>query len=186
VDDYIQGSEHATLTGMQARCPTMAACPVLEFNNVDAHIYGVDLETGYVITENWRLDGGLNYVGGRQTDGGGYLYRLAPFNGRAQVTFEHSGFMASVEGVGYAAQNKVATYNNEQKTSGYGVMNLRANYQAFDGFLIGVGIENVVDSVNENHLGGYSRVQNQDTDVAQGSRIPMPGRNYYATMTYQW
>jgi len=189
VDDYIQGSEHATLTASQLRCPTMAACPVLEFNNVNAHIYGVDLETGYVITENWRLDGGLNYVGGRQADGGGYLYRMAPFNGRAQVTFEHSGFMASIEGVGYSAQNKVATYNNEQKTEGYGVMNLRSNYQAFDGFVIGMGIENVVDSVNYNHLGGYSRPMGGggvNSDVTQGTRLPMPGRSYYATMTYQW
>ena len=186
VNDYIQGSEHATLARPQLNCPTMAACPVLEFNNTNAHIYGVDLETGYVITENWRLDGGLNYVGGRQADGGGYLYRMAPFNGRAQVTFEHSGFMASIEGVGYSAQNKVATYNNEEKTAGYGVMNLRSNYQAFDGFLIGVGIENVVDSVNESHLGGYSRPISTDSDVAQGSRLPMPGRSYYATMTYQW
>lgn len=184
VNDYIQGSEHAALMGSQLRCPTATPCPVLQFNNVDAHIYGVDLETGYVFSEHWRIDGGLNYAGGRQTDGGGSLYRMAPFNGRAQVTFEHSGFMASVEGIGYAAQNEVATYNNEEKTSGYGVMNLRANYEAFDGFIVGAGIENVVDSVNENHLGGYYRPM--DSDVAQGSRIPMPGRNYYATMTYQW
>jgi len=185
VDDYIQGSEHPTMLSNQLRCPTAAMCPVLQFNNVDAHIYGVDLETGYVFTEHLRIDGGFNYAGGNLADGG-YLYRMAPFNGRAQVTFEHSGFMASIEGVGYAAQKRVATYNNEQSTEGYGVMNLRANYEAFDSFVIGVGIENVVDSVNENHLGGYSRPQSQDSDVAQGSRVPMPGRNYYATLTYQW
>jgi len=186
VNDYIQGSEHATMTGNQLRCPTTAACPVLQFNNTNAHIYGMDLETGYVFSEHWRFDGGLNYVGGRQADGGGYLYRMAPFNGRAQVTAEYFGVTASVEGVGYSAQNKVAGYNNEEKTAGYGVMNLRANYEAFDGFVIGAGIENVVDSVNDNHLGGYSRPMNVDSDVAQGSRVPMPGRNYYATMTYQW
>jgi len=185
VDDYIQGSEHPTMLANQLRCPTAAMCPVLQFSNVDAHIYGVDLETGYVFTDYLRIDGGFNYAGGNLADGG-YLYRMAPFNGRAQLTFEHSGFMASIEGVGYAAQNRVASYNNEESTEGYGVMNLRANYQAFDGFLVGFGIENVVDSVNENHLGGYSRPQSQDSDVAQGSRVPLPGRNYYATLTYQW
>ncbi len=186
VDGYIQGSPLTDASG----APVMNnGKQVLQFENTNAHIYGVDLETGYVITENWRLDGGLNYVGGRQADGGGYLYRMAPFNGRAQVTFEHSGFMASIEGVGYAAQNKVANYNAEQKTAGYGVMNLRSNYQAFDGFVIGMGIENVVDSVNYNHLGGYSRPMGGggvNSDVPQGTRLPMPGRSYYATMTYQW
>ncbi len=186
VNDYIQGSEHPSMLSNQLRCPTSSLCPVLQFNNTDAHIYGVDLEAGYVFTDNWRVDGGLNYAGGRQANGGGNLYRMAPFNAHVQVTAEYFGVMASVEGVGYAAQKKVATYNNEEATDGYGVMNLRANYEAFDGFIIGAGIENLIDSVNENHLGGYSRPQSQDSDVAQGDRLPMPGRNYYATLTYQW
>ncbi|BCG64577.1 MAG: iron complex outermembrane recepter protein [Methyloprofundus sp.] len=178
VHNYIQGT------------PTMmtdnGGNTVLQFNNIDAHLYGVDLELGYVFTDYLRFDAGMNYVDGERLDGPqGNLYRIAPLNGRTQLTFEHSDFMASIEGIYYAAQNKVAAYNDEQATPGYEIMNLRANYQAFDGFVIGAGIENVLDSTNYNHLGGYNRVMGNQ-DLAVQSRIPLAGRNYYVTLAYQW
>jgi iron complex outermembrane receptor protein len=183
VNDYIQGSKAYDDNGDNLLDDN--GNQVLKFNNINAHIFGFDVDMGYVFTQNWRIDAGSNFAVGKE-DEGGFLYRMAPFNARAQITFEHSGFMASVEGIGYAEQTRVADYNDEKPTDGYGVMNLRANYEAFDGFIIGAGIENVIDSVNENHLGGYSRVRSIDSDVDQGSRIPMPGRNYYTTLTYQW
>jgi iron complex outermembrane receptor protein len=137
-----------------------------------------------------RFDAGLNYVGGNRLDGPeGNLYRIAPLNGRMQLTFNYSGFTTSIEGILYAEQKNVASYNNEQSTPGYEIMNLRASYEAFDGFTFGTGIENVLDSTNLNHLGGYYR-PNAATDagngVTTGDRIPMQGRNYYATVSYQW
>ena len=48
-------------------------------------------------------------------------------------------------------------------------------------------IENVIDSTNYNHLGGYYRpMDDAANDLTQGQRIPLQGRNYYATLSYQW
>jgi len=186
VNDYIQGTEHATLIATQGNCPTSSACSVMQFNNIEAQLFGVDVEGGLVLNEYFRLDAGLNYVEGQRLDGDkSHLYRIAPLNGRTQLTFEHSGFMASIEGVYYAAQNKVSTYNNEKTTRAYNILNLRANYEPFEGFLVGTGIENVIDTVNYNHLGGYNRVKG-NADLATNSRIPLQGRNYYVTLSYQW
>jgi len=188
VDDYIQGTPSDSIEAKQLRCPTTDACPVLQFNNIQALLYGVDFEAGYVFTDWVRLDAGLNYVGGNRLDGPkGNLYRIAPLNGRTTLTFSHSDFSFSAEGIYYAAQKNVADYNNEAQTPSYQIMNLRASYAAFDGFLIGLGIENVIDSDNQNHLGGYYRPMTDTTnEVSQGERISMPGRNYYATVSYQW
>jgi len=53
--------------------------------------------------------------------------------------------------------------------------------------VIGFGIENVLDKQHFNHLGGYSRISNVTSpDVVKGGRIPMHGRNVYATLAYSW
>ena len=189
VNDYIQGTPSSVMR-TQTSCPTSNPCPVLQFENIEALLYGIDLELGYIFTDWVRFDAGLNYVGGNRLDGPeGNLYRIAPLNGRMQLTFNYSGFTTSIEGILYAEQKNVASYNNEQSTPGYEIMNLRASYEAFDGFTFGTGIENVLDSTNLNHLGGYYR-PNAATDagngVTTGDRIPMQGRNYYATVSYQW
>ena len=174
VDDYIQGV--ATSRGM-------ASNPVLQWSNIAAQLYGVDLEAGYTITDNWRVDAGLNYVRGERVNsptGDSDLYRIAPLNGRTQLTYEQTGWMGAIEGVFYADQGDVAGYNQEQKTKGYMLLNLRGKYEPYQGVVIGTGIENVVGSKRFDHLGGYT-----NHDRSQG-RVAMPGRNIYATLSYNW
>ncbi|BCG63458.1 MAG: iron complex outermembrane recepter protein [Methyloprofundus sp.] len=188
INNYIQGTPSA-LNKPQPSCPTGSmSCLVLQFNNIEAQIYGVDVEGGYEFTDWLRFDAGLNYVRGQRLDGPkGNLYRIAPLNGRTQLTFNNWGFTASVEGIYYAAQDKVASYNNERTTPSYQIMNLRASYEAFDGLVIGTGIENVIDATNYNHLGGYyAPMSDPANGLTQGQRIPMQGRNYYVTLAYQW
>ena len=180
VDDYIQGEKN----GMKDN----AGNAVLKFTNVKAQLYGVDIEGGYVFTDWLTFDAGFNYVGGDRLDGEkGSLYRIAPLNGRTTLTANYVGFTAAIEGVYYADQNNVAEYNDEKATPGYQIMNLRASYEAFDSLMIGTGIENVLDSTNLNHLGGYYRpMTDAANDLKQGDRIPMQGRNYYVTLSYKW
>jgi len=174
VDDYIQGVATAEATASGA---------TLQWSNIAAQFYGVDLEAGYTLTDNWRVDAGLNYVRGERVNsptGDTDLYRIAPLNGRTQLTYEQSGWMGAVEGVFYADQGDVAGYNQEQKTKGYMVLNLRGKYEPYHGVIIGTGIENVVGSKRFDHLGGYVN-HNRN-----GSRVAMPGRNIYATLSYNW
>jgi len=175
VDDYIQGT--AT-----SKAKTYGA-NTLQWSNIAAQFYGVDLEAGYTINDNWRVDAGLNYVRGERVNaptGDSDLYRIAPLNGRTQVTYEQSVWMGAIEGVFYADQGDVAGYNDEKKTNGYMLLNLRGKVEPYHGVVIGTGIENVLDTKHHDHLGGYT---NHDRD--QG-RVAMPGRNIYATLSYNW
>lgn len=185
VDDYIQGNR-------TARARAAGAAPgspsnVLEFSNIQAQLFGLDLETGYTIDDNWSLDAGLNYVRGMRVNSptsDDDLYRIAPLNGRAQVSYEHQDWMGAIEGVFYADQGDVIGYRdgvgNEQKTKGYMLLNLRGYYQPYRGITVGLGIENVIDSKHYDHLGGY-----QLHNRANG-RVASPGRNVYTTLSYNW
>ncbi len=156
---------------------------ILQFSNIEAQLFGVDLEAGYSINDNWRLDAGLNYVRGQSLDSRAPdddLYRMAPLNGRTQLTYEQSGWMGVMEGIFVADQGDVAGYNNELKTKGYMLLNFRGKYEPYKGVVIGTGIENVLDTKHFNHLGGY-QLHNRSN-----GRVAMPGRNVYATLSYSW
>jgi len=182
VDNYIQGDRTARAIAKGNN--------ILEFTNIQAQLFGVDLEAGYTINDNWRADAGLNYVRGMRVNsptGDNDLYRMAPLNGRTQLTYEQSGWMGAIEGVFYASQGDVIGYKdggpvnaNERKTKGYMLLNLRGKYEPYHGVVIGTGIENVLDSKYRNHLGGYL-----NHNRTKG-RVFMPGRNIYATLSYNW
>ena len=179
VDDYIQGTRSARAQAKGAN--------ILEFSNIQAQLFGVDLEAGYNIDENWRIDTSLNYVRGLRVNsptGDDDLYRIAPLNGRLQLTFENYEWMGAIEGVFYADQGNVIGYQdgsgNELKTKGYMLMNLRGKYEPYPGVIIGTGIENVLDSKHFDHLGGYSNHNRNN------GRVAMPGRNIYATLSFNW
>ncbi|HIG06770.1 MAG TPA: TonB-dependent receptor, partial [Methylococcaceae bacterium] len=73
----------------------------------------------------------MNYVRGMRVNalnGDDDLYRIAPLNGRTQLTYEASNWSTSIEGVFVADQGDVAGYNSEQSTKGYMQMNLRGQY----------------------------------------------------------
>ena len=177
VQDYIMGATSAKATGAGDYDAD------LQWSNTEAQFFGVELEAGYKFTDHIRADAGLNYVRGMRVNalnGDDDLYRIAPLNGRTQLTYEASNWSTSIEGVFVADQGDVAGYNDEQSTKGYMQMNLRGQYEPCRGLVIATGIENVLDEQRFNHLGGY---QNHDET---GQRNFLPGRNLYATLGYTW
>jgi iron complex outermembrane recepter protein len=182
VDDYIQGVD----------APAGYPTGTLQFQNIQAQLFGVDFEAGYSIDENWRIDAGLNYVRGMRInapDGDDDLYRIAPLNGRTQLSWENDQWMGGIEGVFVADQGDVAGYNDELKTKGYMLLNLRGQYKPFRGYIdamkglvIGAGVENVLDTRHTDHLNGLDKMTGTGTDT----RVVSPGRNVYATLSYSW
>ncbi|PHS73237.1 MAG: TonB-dependent receptor [Cycloclasticus sp.] len=184
VNDYIQGQ--ATTNGFANMVSNAnSGQPALQFANVDAELYGMDVEWGYELASDWRLDGTVSYVRGRQRDNGGdNLYRIAPLNTRAQVTFEQATWSIATEVEAYAAQNDVALYNGEQKSGGFGLLNVRAEVEPVSGLNIGLGIENLLDKHYADHTAAINRAQS--SDVAVGDKVPGQGRNLYVTASYEW
>jgi iron complex outermembrane receptor protein len=178
VDDYIQGTP-ATDPDVTAIAPG-----ALQFSNVEALLYGVDLEGGVDLPGPFQLDGTLSYVRGERRDVDDDLFRIAPLRGRVTLGFRLSQWHAAVEGVMAARQDRVSKTNGETATPGYGILNLYAGWEPRTGLRLMVGIDNVTDALYRDHLSGINRVAN--SDVAQGARIPGAGRNFYGRVAWRW
>ena len=188
VDDYIQGTPFDATPGVidspVEMVSLMGGDPTpLRFSNVEARMVGIDADYGWQLAENWHLEGVLSVVRGERRDISDDLYRISPDRLSMGLVYERPSWSVSVTGEGVRAQNKVSYTNNEQKTSGYGLMHLFANWQVNDQLQLSGGIENLLDREYEQHLAGYNRVR--DSDVAPGSRLPGTGRNVFLKISLQ-
>jgi iron complex outermembrane receptor protein len=83
-----------------------------------------------------------------------------------------------------AKQNDVSSTNGEQKTAGYGVVNIDAQYFVNNDLAIRFGVDNILDKNYQDHLGGYNRVKG--TDIPVLSRLPSEGVSAWAEVTYSF
>ena len=186
IDDYIQG----TPMGMADMSAKMLANMMsgdtnpLKFSNVDAELYGIDLNGYYHIIEQIELSTIISYVQGERRDIDDNLYRIAPLNGQINVSYSGDDWMLKTSLVMSAKQNDVSTTNGEQKTSGYGIVNIDAQYFVNNDLALRFGVDNLLDKNYQNHLGGYNRVKG--TDIALMSRLPSEGVSAWAELTYSF
>ena len=118
VDDYIQGVPSANATANRVSTMMSGAAP-LQFDNVDARIWGVDASWRYELTSHLLLDGNISIIRGRRSDIDDNLYRLSPYNGSIGITYQGKRWDLKTELIGYADQNYVSSTNNESRTAGY-------------------------------------------------------------------
>jgi iron complex outermembrane receptor protein len=187
VNDYIQGTPVSDPVVLAVSTANGDPSP-LQFNNVEAEFYGVDLEAGYALTESWHADALLSLVRGERRDIDDNLYRIAPPNATVAMSYIQPRWSASVEGEFYAKQDKVSQTNEETPSAGYGLLNLFGQYTLYEAHrtttTLRAGIDNVLDKTYQPHLNGTNRVRNSDVPV--GERQPGPGRNFYARLNVEF
>lgn len=186
IDDYIQG----TPMGMADMSAKMLANMMsgdsnpLKFSNVDAKLYGFDLNSYYHINDSIEISTIISYVQGERRDIDDNLYRIAPLNGQINIRYSTDDWMVKTSLVMAAKQNDVSTTNGEQKTSGYGVVNVDAQYFVNNDLAVRFGVDNILDKNYQDHLGGYNRVKG--TDIPVLSRLPSEGVSAWAEVTYSF
>ncbi len=183
IDDYIQGepSTNAVANGVATM---MSGSAALEFSNVEADIYGFDANWGVKLTDTLLLDGNLSYSRGKRSDTGDKLYRLAPLNGRIGLSYQSAQWTVQLDAVLVQSQKRVSAFNNERQSAGYGLANLKVDWQPRADLIITAGIDNVFDKHYQNHLSGTNRVAS--VDLAQGERLPGLERNITAGFRLSW
>jgi len=189
VDDYIQGtpSEVAPAVMFVQMMNMMNGTnnpPPLQFNNVDAKLYGFDMDWALQLNARWALSGIVNYVRGERDDIDDNLYRIAPPNATFRLNYARTSWSAAVESVIYNKQNQISETNAEQKTSGYGIVNLSGSWQATNSLQLAAGVDNVFDREYRDHLNGYNRAANPD--ISKGDRLPGYGVNAFARLLYEF
>jgi iron complex outermembrane receptor protein len=175
VTDYIQGSPIARLDANGK--------PVLKYRNFDAELYGADGSWDWQATSTVTLGGTLSYVRGKNRSTNDNLYRIAPLNGLLYTDVHTGRWTHRAEIRAAAQQHEVSSYNDEQKSGGWAILNLRTQWSDSEWQLRG-GIENLFDKNYHDHLAGINRVN--DGDVAVGDPIPSAGRFGYVEARYYW
>ena len=182
INDYIQGVTadltDTPLVMVSSNLGFGGDTTPLQYANVDAKLYGIDINWLAAITSEWQLDGTVAYVRGKRRDTNDNLYRIAPLNARTMLSYIQPTWRIGFEAETVAKQNKIAQQNDEEKTGGYALFHLSGQYQATSNIMLTAGVNNLFDRGYANHLGGFNRAAG-DTDVAVGDRLPGIGRSGY-------
>lgn len=191
VNDYITGvpfdDTPGTIDSDVERVSAVNGDPTpLQYANVDAELYGADLDAGYALTEAWRVDGGVSYVRGKRRDIDDDLYRIAPPNTRLALTYDKADWRARITQRYVFKQTHISETNNDvstddPRTGGYALTDVRLDYRATRAVTVTVGIDNLWNKGYRDFLSGYNRVN--DSDIGLGQRLPGAGRNAYAGLS---
>lgn len=183
VDDYIQGTL-ATDMRVKMVAGMMGSSDPLQFSNIDAILYGADINWHLELNDNFKLSGIASYVKGERQDSKDDLYRMMPLNTRINLFYHQDNWQTNLSLHAYNKQTAVAKLNNETASAGYAVVDWQADYFITSGLVAKLGVNNLLDKQYNAHLGGVNRANG--SDIAVGQRVNAPGRNVYLALDYQF
>ena len=186
IDDYIQGSSINASDNPSAMmiAKMMGDNSPLQFSNIDATIYGLDINWRAPINERFSMSGLINYVRGTRDDINDDLYRISPFNVQVSLNYGFEQWQSQLSIHAFDRQTKVSQLNNETRSAGYAVVDWQANYAVNENLSVGLGVNNLLDKLYQPHLAGVNR--SRGSDLAVGERISAQARSVYVSVDYQF
>jgi iron complex outermembrane receptor protein len=151
------------------------------YANVDAQMWGAELEFTQALTDHLSLAASASWARGvKDTDPArditsSNLAEVPPLTSRISVRYDTGAVYAEAEGVFTAAQNLVDSDLQEQATPGWGVLNLKVG-RTVNGFRLQAILANAFNRFYSEHL-GYVR-----DPFRTGARVYEPGRTLSFTV----
>jgi iron complex outermembrane receptor protein len=158
----------------------------LQFQNIDAEIWGVDLSVGSYLFGNWFFRGAAAYMRGKNKTHDDHLYRMIPPYMSLDLsyilkTFEFSYNLIGVAEQGFSSRDSQPESQGrklENETSGYALHSVRFRWSPHPAISMNLGVENIFDREYVDHLAPYNIIENSDLGLKE--QIPGVGRNIYA------
>ena len=149
------------------------------YKNVDATIYGAESSVRVTLPGDFYTGAGGSYNRGINDTERLELQEMSPLRGRLWVRYDNGKYFGELEGVFASTQTLVDRAIGEMKTPGWGIANFKAGIE-FEGLKFVAGVENIFNRFYYQHL-SYSR-----EPFATGLKVPEPGRNWFASMQWQF
>ena len=142
------------------------------FKNVNATLYGGEINLNLFLPFDLHLQGGVSYTWARDDTNDKPLPEMPPLQGRIAARYDVFRYFAEIEGLFSDDQHRVDSDLNEEKTSGWEIMNLKLGirYNKIDIF---AGIHNLFNRQYFEHL-SYQR-----DPFRSGIKVPEIGRSFY-------
>ncbi|MFP4610628.1 MAG: TonB-dependent copper receptor [Thiohalophilus sp.] len=150
------------------------------YRNVDAELYGIDLEGAHQWNDRWSSDLSVAYVHATNTTESRPIAQTPPLEGTLSLEYRKTDWRLGAEVRAVAEQSRVEDDINTDsgldagQTSGFTVYNLYGSYRIKKQSRISFGVDNVTDKTYAEHLNKPSAF---DTSVIQ---VNEPGRSYWA------
>ncbi len=145
------------------------------FRNVDAILYGGEINLNLFLPLDFYLQGGLSYTRARDDTHNKPLPEIPPLQIRIASRYDVDRYFAEIEGIFADGQHRVDPELNEEKTPGWGIMNLKFGVK-FKKINIFAGVNNLFDRYYHEHL-SYQR-----DPFRSGIKVPETGRNFYLNL----
>ncbi len=120
------------------------------FDNVGARLWGADLTGRVEWSDLLSTEAGMAWQRGRKSTlapgmNDRVLGEIPPWQGRLAMVFTQDSYRLMAEGLFSDSQSRIDEEIGEQRVSGWGVMNLQADWQLAENLLLSGGIDNVFD-----------------------------------------
>jgi iron complex outermembrane recepter protein len=155
------------------------------YQNVEASIYGTEVQLVYSFTSRLFLSSTMAYMRGTQDPEPARnifspnLAEMPPINSRTDLRYDTGRYWAEIEGVFAGPQNNLDTDLQETPTPGYGIANARAGIN-FKQLAVAFGIHNLFDRFY------YENLSYQRDPFRSGTRVYEPGRNLFINVSYRF
>lgn len=169
-----------------------ASKSVHRFENIDATLYGVDLNGSYLFSDELYLDFGLAFqrgakqealAGQRDRD----LAEIPPLKANLALNYDYRPqSSARLELVAARRWSRFDEDNGEQEIGGYGILNLQIKHRLNRHFEFTAGVDNLLDRTY-----AVSNTYNDLTLIASGATgevmlLNEPGRYLYLNTSYRF
>ena len=173
LDDYINITDVGDPDGdgklLQART----------YENIDAQIWGTEFGSQLALPYDLFVKATFSYIRAENRNPDQPLSEIPPFSGTLSLRYDNGTYFTEVTERMAAAQDRVDTSLNEDKTAGYGVTDIKAGVNWQKWTLTG-GINNLFDKFYYSHL-SYQRDPFQS-----GVRVPEMGLFAYVNLSYSF
>ncbi len=162
------------------------------FENVDAYIYGAEINGVVLASDDISLEYGLAYKRGEKKDPltgqkGTNLADMRPLKANIALNYDYDeSLSARLEFIGATRWDKIDYENGEQELPGYGVLNMRVG-KRYRGFDLTLGVDNLLDKTY-----AITNTYRDLTLLTTGAKVDdimllnESGRYFYANVKYEF
>lgn len=186
IDDYIDVDKVGEFNQAQL---IQTQRNILQFTNLDARLYGVTLNAGWLIADNqygrWQLTDTFRWQKGERKASDEPLYQILPVQNTLQLTHRNGQWQNRLQWEWIGNKFDTDPRRLENATESYSLVSVSTRY-SLQNWQFEMGIENLFNKQYQLPLGGVS-VAAFKNDVQNGySQLDGPGRSFNIGIEYQF
>ena len=187
VDDYIDVQQ---VGSFHPRSAMAVSRPQFEFINVNAELYGVELQAKQRLLNGAKhelsLAADVAYTRGTNTDGDSNLYHIMPLNTALSLVHQAGHWSNTLQWQWVDEKSRVDSARLENTTASYSLVNFTSQWQ-WQVFTVSAGVSNLLDEQYLEPLGGvYLSGWIASDKTRNFDALPGRGRSVDVGIRYQF